>query len=242
MVDFDDYSTTYDEAVDRGLRLVGESREYFAQARVREVGATLARHASDLQVRRILDYGCGTGETSMLLAEALDAETVIGVDASQLTIREARRRCRGSTVRFVTVEDACSEELFQSRFDVVYTACVFHHIDPAEWLVTAKRLHESLRPGGMLAFFEHNPWNPGTRLVVSRVEFDRDAVLLSRRRATSLLLEAGFQIAVRRSYFYFPRWLSFLRRLELPLGRLPFGGQYALYARRRQQVDHAPGG
>ena len=41
------------------------------------------------------------------------------------------------------------------------------------------RSGDALRPGGLFAFWENNPWNPGTRLVMSRIPFDRDAITLS---------------------------------------------------------------
>jgi SAM-dependent methyltransferase len=65
----------------------------------------------------------------------------------------------------------------------------------------------SLRPGGRFAFWENNPWNPGTRYVMARLEFDRDAITLTARQARRLLLR-------------------FLRRYEPRLSRWPLGAQY----------------
>ena len=44
-------------------------------------------------------------------------------------------------------------------------------------------VRQGLRPGGVFALWENNPWNPGTRLVMRRIPFDRNAVLLSARAA-----------------------------------------------------------
>ena len=52
----------------------------------------------------------------------------------------------------------------------------------------------SLRPGGLFAFWENNPWNPGTRYVMSRIPFDRDAITLSPLEARQLLRVGGFEI------------------------------------------------
>ena len=39
----------------------------------------------------------------------------------------------------------------------------------------------ALLTGGVLALFENNPWNPGTRLVMKRIPFDRNAQTISPR-------------------------------------------------------------
>ena len=59
MSEFDEYAADYDAALNRGLSLTGESKEYFAMERVKWVSRCLA----DLGARpsRVLDFGCGTG-------------------------------------------------------------------------------------------------------------------------------------------------------------------------------------
>ena len=78
--EFDDYAATYDDALNQGLSLSGESKEYFAQERVRWLAGRLA--GLGVRSSRVLDYGCGTGGTSPELLERLQAQTVVGVDAS----------------------------------------------------------------------------------------------------------------------------------------------------------------
>lgn len=46
-------------------------------------------------------------------------------------------------------------------------------------LAVVDLVRRSLRPGGVFAFWEINPWNPGTRHVMSRIPFDRDAIMLT---------------------------------------------------------------
>ena len=47
------------------------------------------------------------------------------------------------------------------------------------------------RPAGYFALFENNPWNPGARLVMRRIPFDRDAIMLSPRHAARMLILSG---------------------------------------------------
>ncbi len=84
----------------------------------------------------------------------------------------------------------------------------------------------SLRPGGYFAFWENNPWNPGTRWIMSRTPIDRDAITISPREARRLLQSTGFRVLSVDSLFYFPRSLGWFRPLEKALTRLPLGGQY----------------
>ena len=86
--------------------------------------------------------------------------------------------------------------------------------------------------GGVLALWENNPWNPGTRFVMSRIPFDRDAVMLSARQAVHLVSGAGLTPMTIDHAFIFPRALNALRPLESWLAGWPLGGQYQVLARR----------
>ena len=102
-------------------------------------------------------------------------------------------------------------------------------------------IHRALKPGGRFALMENNPWNPGTRLVMDRIEFDRGAVPLSPPQARRLLIAGGFgRCAPARFLFYFPRPLAFLRFSEPWLARIPLGAQYYFLATRTQAATARP--
>ena len=93
-------------------------------------------------------------------------------------------------------------------------------------------MRDALRPGGLFALWENNPWNPGTRLVMRRIPFDRDAddaVRAAERGGCSR--NAGFEIVSTDFLFVFPRALRALRPVERRLARLPAGAQYLVLAR-----------
>ena len=90
----------------------------------------------------------------------------------------------------------------------------------------------SLRPGGLFAFWENNPWNPGTRYVMSRIPFDRDAITLSSPEARHLLRLGGFEILRTDFLFIFPRILDWCRWVEPLCSRLPLGAQYQVLCRK----------
>ena len=76
-------------------------------------------------------------------------------------------------------------------YDLIVLANVLHHIQPPLRPGIIKDLASRLAPGGRIAVFEHNPYNPATRYIVATCEFDEDAVMLTRREALGLLRDAG---------------------------------------------------
>ena len=90
----------------------------------------------------------------------------------------------------------------------------------------------ALKPGGVFSFWENNPWNPGTRYVMSRIPFDRDAITLSPPTARQLLEKGRFKILHTDFLFFFPRSLGWFRRLESHLSLFPLGAQYLVLAKK----------
>jgi SAM-dependent methyltransferase len=222
---FNEYVLNYDIACRQGLRLTGEDRDYFARRRVE---ITASRHGSPQAVRHIIDFGCGLGQTVHYLLTSFPNARVTGLDPASDVIAEARARYTGPRVDFRCdrLDDLCSTA------DLVYCNGVFHHIPPTDRVHHARRIHGWLRRGGMFALWENNPWNPGTRMVMSRIPFDRDAIPLSHREGRQLVTDAGFHVRTTRFYFYFPAIMTFLRPLERSLTRIPLGGQYCVFSSR----------
>ncbi len=96
-----------------------------------------------------------------------------------------------------------------------------------------------LVPSGYCALWENNPWNPGARLVMRRISFDRDALMLSAREARHLLEAGGFEIVRTDHCFVFLRALRFLRFFEPALRGAPIGAQFRVLARRSRLRESA---
>lgn len=224
---FDQTARRYPAVLNRALAPTGEGREYFAQQRV----ARLRDHLQQLGVRcpLVLDYGCGDGATVPLLESLPGVEAVTGVDPSAESLAVAREQYTGPGRRFQKPEEAESSE---APFDLVYTNGVFHHIEPVARPAAFAWIRARLKAGGWLAFWENNPWNPGTRWLMHRTPFDADAQPLSVVEARRLIRGAGFRIVRIDFYFIFPRWLRGFRWLEGRLSRWPLGGQYQILAQQ----------
>jgi SAM-dependent methyltransferase len=224
--EFDAYAQSYDEALDEGLSVVGEKKEYFARQRLRWVRRRFAERGI-AKGGTMLDFGCGTGGSTPYFFEELGVERLIGVDVSEGLLGVARRDFGAdSRVSFERIADRPP----QGDCDFAFVNGVFHHIPPAERADAFRYVFQSLRHRGLFAFWENNPWNPGTRYVMSRVAFDATAVTITPPEARRLLRDAGFTV-VRTDYqFIFPGQLAFLRPLESMLAALPLGGQYLVLA------------
>jgi SAM-dependent methyltransferase len=163
-----------------------------------------------------------------LLRDVLGAHAICGVDESSRTIEHARRTHVGEGMSFAVTNGYRAD----SPFDVAYTNGVFHHIPPKERPATISFLHGVLRPGGVLSFWENNPWSLGARYVMSKIPFDRDAIMVSAAEARRLLRAAGFQILRTDYRFIFPAALRSLRPVEDLVRALPLGAQYQVLCGR----------
>jgi SAM-dependent methyltransferase len=222
---FDAYADAYEDALQLGLHWSGESSAFFARGRL----VALAGRLRELGERPavILDFGCGAGASTPLAREILGAERAIGVDVSPRLLSIADRRHRADAVEY-------HHRNVHPRHvvDCAYANGVFHHIALHERADAVAYVFGALRPGGLFALCENNPWNPGTRLVMRSIPFDRDAEPLQASAARRLLRGGGFEILTTDFLFFFPHALRALRRYERRLRSAPLGAQYMIVARR----------
>ncbi len=223
---FDGHADDYDTALQRGLSLSGETKEYFATGRLRHLYQRLS--AMPFTPKAVLDYGCGDGSTTPLFFDILGATTVVGVDTSTELLAKAKGSYESDTTRF----HFPTERAPAADCDLAFCNGVFHHIPTPDRLGATRYVLGSLRPGGLFAFWENNPWNPGTRWVMSRIAFDRDAIAITAPEGRRLLRESGFDILSTDFLFVFPRALRWCRPLERHLTSIPAGAQYLILGRK----------
>jgi SAM-dependent methyltransferase len=203
---------------------LGPGHKYYIEVKARELIRLVSTHAPG--ATSLLDLGCGTGELEEALPQGRFLAT--GVDVSEGMIRHARgKRIPGAEF---LVRDAASTRLPTAAFDLTVCTSLFHHLPEGRRAQVVQEMIRVTRPGGMLAVFEHNPWNPATRVVVRRSPVDQDAELLRPPIVRSLFEEAGARILDRRFLVFFPRPLRAMLPLERRLGWCPLGAQYVIAA------------
>jgi SAM-dependent methyltransferase len=225
--EFDRYAKNYDEALAQGISVSGEDKDFFARGRVEWLARCL--QAITIKPKRVLDFGCGTGSAAPHLGEVLKPDQIVGVDISEQSIGLARQRFGSASANFEVLRDFKPD----ASFDLAFCNGVFHHIPLSERAAAVKSVYDAVRPGGLFVFWENNPWNPGTRYVMSQIPFDRDAIMVSAPEARQLLRAGGFEVLRTDFLFIFPRMLSWFRKMEPALSSLPLGAQYQVICRKR---------
>jgi ubiquinone/menaquinone biosynthesis C-methylase UbiE len=121
----------------------------------------------NLHGKDVLDYGCGHGMASVVLARA--GARVTAFDLSPGYVAECRQRAHhnGVTVHAI-VADAEQLPFADASFDIIWGNAILHHLDLHQ---AAAELLRVLRPGGVAVFCE--PWggNPVLEFVRKYVPY-----------------------------------------------------------------------
>ncbi len=111
---------------------------------------------------RVLDVGCGCGETTVELARRVGPTgSAVGADISTIMLERARERARGVANAEFLVADAQTHAFAAASFDVVFSRFgVMFFADPRAAFANLAR---ALKPGGRLGFhcwkkLVDNPW------------------------------------------------------------------------------------
>jgi SAM-dependent methyltransferase len=223
---FDHYSANYDSTLNKALSISGENKEYFARSRI----MWLKKYILSLNrpINSIMDFGCGTGSGIPLFIELFHPKELVGVDVSEKSINIAKRQCVFPGTDFFVLDEFDRPE----SFDLISCNGVFHHIPPADRSNAISYIWRSLKPGGVFALWENNPWNPGTRYIMKNTPFDKFAITLNENEAKKILVNGGFRILNVDFLFFFPRFLKYLRVFESKMRKIPIGAQYVVICQK----------
>ena len=217
-VNFDDYSDSYQEAIQKSIGASGDSVEYFDQYKINCLKRWLLKGNTEF---KLLDYGCGIGKLSQAIASEHSKAQVFGYDSSEQSLEYAREQSTN------LCNLSYGYELPQTcAFDYAVASNVFHHIQPDERNHAFEDIHGSLKANGRLVIIEHNPLNSLTRRAVKKCEFDWDAILLSPKEINKRSKQTGFIISKKRYIVFFPRRLSVFRYFEPWMSPIPVGAQF----------------
>ena len=123
----------------------------YARSPIKDMGAyrqTLKRTKAHLTPDdRVLEVGCGTGSTALLLAPEVAEITASDISAGMIEIARSKARDQGvGNVAFV--QDAAAGEATKSTpFDAVLAFNLLHLLDDLPAAV--RRVHDQLKPGGL---------------------------------------------------------------------------------------------
>jgi len=219
-VDFDDYADDYEDMLKKQLEFFNKSRDYFSEYKVN----ILAELCSNSHAR-IIDFGCGIGLSLPHLIKQFQSAEIFATDVSKKSLEYVSKKYPG-------VKVLSNDQLDGKVFDLIFVAGVFHHVPVIQRHVVMQKLFNLMTLDGILCIFEHNPFNPVTRHMVSICPFDADAELISLRNMQTLISNAGFKLNNAGYCLFVPEMLQRLRPLERLITWLPLGGQYFVTASR----------
>ncbi len=166
--------------------------------------------------KKILDFGCGSGDSSTELA-ALGYD-VVGIDVSPDLIALAEQRARLDGVvdraKFMAV-DGTTATLPAAAYDLVLVQAVLHHVDLTESLRT---LEHVLVPGGHVIIVEPVAYSRTLQWLRDRSPVEKDISPNERQLNHDDMRQIGrtFEIVEKRHFTIFQRVLRLIK-VEGPL-------------------------
>ena len=236
-MDFDDVAAGYAREVDRAVAFSGQAQGFFLDVKARQIEEAVRDRLGEPSAVRALEVGCGPGLMQLRLRQRIGhlwgMDLSLGCLAQACRARQAgqaaaRARAQATDPCGLVAGDGMSAPFAGGSFDLVFAVCVLHHVPPGGGRRDAVvgEMARLARPGGLVAIWEHNPWNPLTRRVVARCSFDRDAALLSLAETRRLVRRAGLSLVESRYGLFFPWRGRGWRRAERLLAQIPLGAQF----------------
>jgi 2-polyprenyl-3-methyl-5-hydroxy-6-metoxy-1,4-benzoquinol methylase len=211
-----------DIVTDYSLELIQEIfKEFGASYTIEEIGRDIADNDAQLDVRysvlayfpdellnrtlKILDYGCGSGSSTLALSRLFPNATIIGMDFVGKYLRLAQLRIQHYGLNNAQFHQVPSSGRFSDfeRFDLVFLNAVYEHLLPSERPVVLESLWKALKPGGSLILNQTpHRWFP--------IETHTSALPLINYLPASLARWA--QIRLSKRSFGVETWEQLLRR------------------------------
>jgi trans-aconitate 2-methyltransferase len=154
------------------------------------------------EARRVVDIGCGPGNSTELLVRRWPQAEVIGVDTSADMLRQARERLPGRTF----IEANVAHWVPPENTDVLFANAIFQWV-PGH-LRQLQRLLGALTPGGVLAVQMPDNLDEPTHVLM------REVALLEPWR-TTLAETAGVRDALPKPGVYYDALGPLCSRLEI---------------------------
>jgi ubiquinone/menaquinone biosynthesis C-methylase UbiE len=228
--EFDLYIKDYRSDLDNLLKLTGETSSFFAEYKALKLKEWLGQKA--LTAKTILDFGCGDGLMTYFVSKYLPHATVYGVDPSPDSVKVAQENYPNLKLT-VNYDEKPDLDFHDAHFDIVFAAGAFHHIPFKNHEGYLKEIFRVLKPDGSFVMFELNPLNPLTQLTFRRSPVEANAKMLLPSYGKRMLQKHKDNRSIsRKFYFFFPRFLRWLRPLEKFLTKIPFGGLYAVVIKK----------
>lgn len=225
--EFDTYSAEYRETIAGTVPFAGETLDAATRIKALHLAGLAGRYGIDAEAAEVLDVGCGVGLAHRIYSEKFGRLTGADISLESLSIA----RTENPRVSYDHYEGQ-RLPYSEARFDVCTATCVMHHVAPVDWGNFIREMVRVLKPGGAVVIFEHNPFNPVTRIVVNRCPFDEDAILIPAKQLEAMVRSSGVPNAQRDYILSFPFHESISLAADRVLRSVPVGAQYVVSGRK----------
>lgn len=153
--------------------------------------------------RSVLDFACGTGRITEVLARELPDAAVVGVDVAESMLEVARSRVPEAT--FLCADGRELADLVpDASVDLASAFRFFPNADPDLRAASTASLGRAVRPGGFLLVNNHrNFWSAS--YVARRLRPGADAPGAVNAQVVGPFLDRGFRVVARRSLGVLPQ-------------------------------------
>jgi ubiquinone/menaquinone biosynthesis C-methylase UbiE len=143
--EFDKFADEYHALHAASIAASGEGTAYFAEYKIRDLLREYTRSEAGGDPPAVLDFGSGSGSSIDPLLRLMPGARLTCMDVSKRSLELAESRYAGHAL-FVLFEGA-RLPASDASFDIVFAACVFHHIDHGEHPGLLREWRRVLRPG-----------------------------------------------------------------------------------------------
>jgi ubiquinone/menaquinone biosynthesis C-methylase UbiE len=105
--------------------------------------------------RRIIDLGCGTGSTTLMLKQAFPEAEVVGLDLSPYMLVVADMKAQKADLNIQWLHSSAESVAFgDASFDLVASSLLFHETPPAVSRAILRESFRLLKVGGQVAILD----------------------------------------------------------------------------------------
>lgn len=231
---FDCVAQRYDEDLRNNLGIMGLGDiDKFAEYKVQLLKSVIGN------VHNILDFGCGIGRSIKYFKKYFGTDIKIyGCDVSEKSIGIAKQNFPDGVFFVNSSTDIYAAQ--DNKYDVVFLACVCHHIEPAERAKWVDAIIDSLSKSGYIAVFEHNLINPLTKRIVNGTnnDVDDERWMLSHKELIELLTDGHndeMEVFWDGYVLFSPLRFGWTTTFEKLLRKLPLGAQHCVIVKKKYE-------
>ena len=151
------------------LEVLPDAENFYTHAERASTMVGVTEFLGNIRDKHVLEYGCGLGESPVLLAKS--GAYVTSFDLSTMSTMVTRQRSRLNNVESnIQLSVAAGERLpyADDSFDVVFGRAILHHLDvDLGWM----EIGRVLKPGGKAVFVEPMGMNPLLNFVRDHVPY-----------------------------------------------------------------------